>query len=378
MPPERNSRPVSVAFQPLTSLLGYAPIDELRSGRATLEELHRVLQLRLEHYVEVDQPLVLISQLGRCGGTLLSQLFDGHPQCHAHPHELHIGHPRKEAWPQLDPTADADELFAILRETRGERRFWQGYDKAARKFVSYDGESRETHPFMLVPSLQRRLFHLLVSEVYEVSSERDVLDCYMTSYFNAWLDYQLLYAGTQRWITGFVPQLAWGEGRERFFTAYPDGRLIVCLRDPLSWYASAKAYNPVRFGEVAEADGLWVRGAEEIVAAKREGGDAVFVVGFEDLLLDPERTMRSIAGYLEIDFSPALCAPTFNGRPIQAGSSFPVTRHGVLTEPLERHRDVLTPQEIEHLESRTSALYEEARSLKDSPAPRRSRASVQG
>jgi len=41
-----------------------------------------------EHVSPVTSPLVLISQIQRSGGSLLSQLFDGHPEVHAHPHEL--------------------------------------------------------------------------------------------------------------------------------------------------------------------------------------------------------------------------------------------------------------------------------------------------
>ena len=55
------------------------------------EEYAELVPQRLEHLVPVTDPLVLVSQIQRSGGTLLSQLFDGHPECHAHPHELKIG-----------------------------------------------------------------------------------------------------------------------------------------------------------------------------------------------------------------------------------------------------------------------------------------------
>ena len=56
-----------------------------------VDEYRYLCQARLKHLVEVREPLVLISQIPRSGGTLLSQLFDGHPECHAHPGELEIG-----------------------------------------------------------------------------------------------------------------------------------------------------------------------------------------------------------------------------------------------------------------------------------------------
>jgi hypothetical protein len=64
--------------------------------------LRLAAKVRLEHAVPVREPLVLISQIQRSGGTLLLQLFDGHRQCHVDPYELKIGHPKKHNWPPLD------------------------------------------------------------------------------------------------------------------------------------------------------------------------------------------------------------------------------------------------------------------------------------
>ena len=52
-------------------------------------------QLRLRHAPPVHEPMLLISQVQRSGGTLLAQLFDGHPECLAHPYELKWGRPLK-------------------------------------------------------------------------------------------------------------------------------------------------------------------------------------------------------------------------------------------------------------------------------------------
>jgi hypothetical protein len=45
-------------------------------------------------------PLLLISQLPRSGGSLFSQLLDGHPQLLVYPHEMRIGYPGKDTWPK--------------------------------------------------------------------------------------------------------------------------------------------------------------------------------------------------------------------------------------------------------------------------------------
>ena len=61
-----------------------------------LQDLRRMC---LEHISPVTSPLTLISQVRGCGGSLLSQLFDGHPELHVHPPELMIGYPEKHIWP---------------------------------------------------------------------------------------------------------------------------------------------------------------------------------------------------------------------------------------------------------------------------------------
>ncbi len=39
-----------------------------------------------------------------------------------------------------------------------------------------------------------------------ISSERDLLHCHFTSYANAWLDNQNLYAAPKRVVAGFWPR----------------------------------------------------------------------------------------------------------------------------------------------------------------------------
>src|SRR5215210_4381368 len=134
-----------------------APLPALEA--APREEFLALVEQRLRRPVEVHEPLVLISQIQRSGGTLLSQLLDAHPQLHAHPHELHIGYPRdKRDWPQLDLGEGPEQWFRALREAHVDRMLVDGYRKYARKWVQYEDERLETYPFLLLPSLQRRLF----------------------------------------------------------------------------------------------------------------------------------------------------------------------------------------------------------------------------
>jgi len=196
---------------------------------------------------------------------------------------------------------------------------------------------------------------------------RDVFDCYMTSYFNAWLDNRNLYEGDKRWVTAFAARLSHHpESVEGLFDTYPDGRLISIVRDPRSWYLSARGYRDIDpserrerdYGTIEAATALWVESSKAMLAARELYGDRFRAVVFEDLLTEPEATMRSLAAYLGIDYDPILIRPTFNGLPIKADSSFAVTGHGVSSEPLTRWRSRLQPEEIAYIEEHALPLYE--------------------
>jgi hypothetical protein len=327
---------------------------------ATWGEAERLFRSRREAIVTVDEPLILVSQVQRSGGTLVNTLLDGHPELHVHPYELHIGHPTKADWPVLDLTAGVDSWLHALREPRLERLFRDGYWKVG---TVADRSARSVLPFALPPSLVEHLFRLLCRE-RRARSQRDVIDRYLTAFFNAWLDNQGLRDHSKRWVAGFAPRVAWGNSRRRFFADYPDGRVVSCLRDPRAWYASASRFS-ARYADLEGAIKLWCHGATEMATAKRESPERVFVLTYETLVADPRRVMGVLADWLGISWHPILLTPTFNRLPTVANSSHTVDSTGVRTESLETWRSVLTSAETSAIEDRALTLDAEVRSLAD-------------
>ncbi len=318
------------------------------------DEYADLCRVRLDHLVHVREPLVLVSQVQRSGGTLLSQLFDGHPECHAHPSEIYIGHPRKWEWPPID-LADPGSWFELLYESPVELHLREGYVKEKEARDAGD----EVFPFLFLPALQRQVFDRCVAE-RPPATERDVLDCYFTSYFNAWLDNQNLYSGPKRVVTGFTPRLALEPGNaERFFSAYPDGTIVSIVRDPGGWYESARTYRSA-YGDVDEAIGLWAASARSALDAREQWGERVLVLTFEQLVLETETTMGLVADRIGITMSPELLVPTFNGRPVRANSSERGQAHGIVRERTEAYRDRLDPETIERIRQLAGDLYERA------------------
>jgi hypothetical protein len=333
------------------------PAPKHPSGSGLAGGLERGIELRRGTVVPVDQPLVLISQAQRSGGTLLARLFDGHPQCHVHPHELHIGDRRPHVWPELSLDDGPSRWFAALEEPFLRTMFSKGRRAVPlKKQASKPGEVH--YPFFLPPAFQRQVFLDEVERRAPITSEREILDCYMTSLFNAWLDNQSLCGSDKRWVVAFSPRRAWGDGLEKLFELYPEGRLISILRDPLSWLASAQTRSPATEAEVHI--GMWKRSVGEMLEASRRHGERVRIVRFEALVLDTEAPMRSLAEFLDIRFDIQLTAPTFNRYPMGPNSSYELSGTGVATESLDRYQQVLSSEQQDLVRRECEPVHQEA------------------
>lgn len=319
-------------------------------GKRALLDLARIAEQRLAGDL-ITQPLVLVSQVQRSGGTLLSQLLDGHPECHAHPHELKIGSAGKGTWPALDLAAAPEAWYDELHEGTIETAFRDGYAKPG-LVARRTGAEFERFPLLLPTALLRALFLRLVAE-HRPSTQRGVLDCYMTAFFRAWLDNHNLYQGPKRVVTAFRPALAISAAQVgAFFADYPDGTLVSIVREPCSWFASAARHAPERFGDLEAGLACWVQSVESVAAARERHGDRVIVLAYESLVRDTERVLRQLAQRIGIAFAPSLLVPTFNGMPIRPNSSFPNGLGGVRPEAADR-RAQLDPATVRAIEERT-------------------------
>jgi hypothetical protein len=309
--------------------------------------LAHLLDERLRRLVPVRQPLFLISQAQRSGGTLLLRLLDGHPECHVVPFQLR----------GFDEAAklsfdEPEQAWQALYDPKLVERFHRGHRQRKHDVL----RDEEVFPFRLQPELQRALYDACTAEVDEPAT-RDFFDCYFTSYFNAWVDYRNFRSGAKRWLVGFEPGIARSPSRRRAVRRlYPEGRVVSIVRDPWGWYASARRWEP-RWNDRERAMNHWCRvGGSTLKWRRRNRGD-VRVLTFEELLTETEQTMRKLAAWLELEFRPELLVPTFNGQPIGANTSFSDVATEVSKRPLERAQDELDADDFAYIELRAGELY---------------------
>jgi hypothetical protein len=301
----------------------------------------------------VAAPLALISQIQRSGGTLLSQLFDGHSELHAHPHELKIGYPTKYTWPKLDLKDAPNRWLETLFEYSVLSHFKKGYKKEKKRDDAF--------LFLFLPSVQKEIFLDYLGSPGSLTF-RDVFDAYMTSYFGAWLNNQNS-TGHKKFVTAFTAGLGMKkENMESFFETYPDGRLISLIRDPKNWYPSAIRHKPRICRDIQEGIDLWRKNVQAMIWNKEKYGDRVCIFTFEDLITKTKLVMRYLAEFLEIKFEDILLVPTFNKYPIRANTSFEAEQNGIINSTLQRYK-TLTREELEFIESMSEELYRQVLSL---------------
>jgi Sulfotransferase family len=300
----------------------------------------RHLRAHCDYLGRTDCPLVLISQIGRSGGTFLSQLFDHHPQLWSHPHELNIGKP-KWCWPELSAHQSAKDAFAALRQRKFADRFYRnGF---------YSKGSDQLHPILFDAKAHEALFIELCDP--PPATNRAWLDRYFASFFAAWLDYQRRYT-EKRFITAFASTLALShESMARFQRDYPDGFLISISREPLGWYASVKKLASRRgarayvdemshYAGFEQAEERYIANVEAMHRNRALFGERLILLDYDALSRETETTMRNLANLIGIDYHPILIKQTFNGVSTSPNTSFPSAGRA----------DALTPGEVVRIE----------------------------
>jgi hypothetical protein len=302
----------------------------------------------------IDTPLFLVSQIQRSGGSLLAQLFDGHPQLYAHPNEIRIGHPQYWDWPLLDPADDPQHWFELLRNDK-----WVKFAKVGLAKTGKNRLALDRYPFTFSEDEQRTVFLELVGS-RPVGRQREILNCYFTSFFRSWHEWRP--TGREVALAGFTPRLVMlPDSLARFRSDYDDGKLITIVRDPRSWYASWSRHKSGR-ADVRLEVAVWIQSAR--AARELVGGRDNSTLGliFEDLVLDPERVMRNVASFLGIEFLPSLLEPSFLGRPVLPNSSFRVSEYGI-NPAMARRENEISGDAREYIEAEALPLYEEIAEL---------------
>jgi hypothetical protein len=305
---------------------------------------------------EVKAPMILISEVQRSGGTLLSQLFDGHHNCLVHPSEIMINH-SKYIWPNIDMNNSCDIVFKLLK-LKEEHMIHKFLINRYSKLSAGRGEKIKTLPFCFDKKKFNYFFSMLCSSS-KPSTQREALNKYFSAYFFSWIDYQNLYT-KKKYVVGFTPRVNMMPNNvDLFFRDYNDGFLISLIRDPRDWYASAKLHS-LEYDSIDKSLDLWQLSVEQSIKNKEKYGSKVILINFESLLVNLDKTMKKLCTLIDLPFSNTLLNPTFNTMPIASVSSHRSST-GVNQDAIGRYKKKLSKNEITHIENRVIDIYESSK-----------------
>jgi hypothetical protein len=282
----------------------------------------------------------------------MNRLFDGHPQCFTYPSELALGGADKSVWPDLSTTGSAKAAFDLMTQ-RSLNWVTTSMVEGFRK--DGVGSSQAANCFVFNASDFQRVFNESLAH-HSKPSAREYLNAYHTAFFNCWVDNQVFYRPEKKFVVAFTPRVNFRpENYERYWECYPDGYWISVIRDPGSWYASARRHSG-RYHDFAEAIAVWRQSAEASLNLKRRFGDRTILLSFEGLVAQTEPCMRMICERTGLDWDPTLLVPSFNGVPVASNSSFS-GRKGIDVSATERtSEEFLSRAQQESLEELRSFL----------------------
>ncbi|GAB4474645.1 MAG: hypothetical protein Kow0088_10870 [Anaerolineales bacterium] len=133
---------------------------------------------------------------------------------------------------------------------------------------------------------------------------------------------------------------------EQIFRWWQNARCIHVIRDPRDNYATYRRKHPnltlERFSLMWNSS-FWAG----MMNQKKYGADRYLMIKYEDLVVNPDQTLRIIVEFLDIQDSPTLREPTKIGLRWTGNSMFKDRFEGISTAPIGRWRKELSPREEE-------------------------------
>ena len=255
----------------------------------------------------INNDLILIGQIQRSGGTLLSQLFDGHPELHNYTSELILTEPKWD-WSKKFNFSSIEQNPSLKQNI-----LTRNYEKLSIGKINYKTRNK----FIFNPFIEKKIF-----KSFKTKNLRSNFNAYFTAFFNAFINYKNNQNGKKKFITAFLPRFTiMDENVDLFFQIYPNGKLIIIIRDPRSWLISARKHS-AEYKDIAKSLALWKKICQNSLDFRKKYFEKIIIIKFDDLIKDTENTIRKICSKININFEESLLSPTFNSELINSDSSF--------------------------------------------------------
>jgi hypothetical protein len=274
-----------------------------------------------------DQRACFIAGQAKSGTTLLVALLDNHPELLVLPEETAYF---PTVLTKYGPRGRRAQFDHITKESLSNVLFG-GPCKWGKRDYSYFPTARFLQTF------EQMAFD-------PVNAERDLLVILLEAYA-AILGRSL--GSITRWVEKtpanrkYLPAI---------HTRFPHARVLVTMRDPRAIFAAQIALEKTRqLGTFSTYYCIshWRDVAKVVLRARDCSDTTLFVVPYEQLVLEPAKWMKQICAFLEIEYDPAIVlTPTKAGKFWEGNSATETAFFRISTEPLTRWQSDLSEEEI--------------------------------
>ena len=294
--------------------------------------------------VPVDQPMIWLNQMARCGGTMTLRLFDGHPEIHVHPR------PMPARWPQRTNEKNTQKVFDHFSL---QQYHMVGWTKAASNYLQ-----------SVVPIYFDQNWYSSIFRRFEFNSSRDLIDAASTARFNAWRNYQGLYGQKKYQLlhTTIWSHLNVTRNFSQFFNTFPDGYSLFLARSPEDWIASLSKLDQSNRPRKLKNRDDYIKEYIDILSMyfqvyEENNSDRMLLLEFDDFVNHPTEKITAICETIGISYNPCFETTTTNGVLLQANSSHVKSEKGA-PDPSVIGNGAVIREEL-----RGSALFSEASAL---------------
>ncbi len=293
---------------------------------------------------------ILINSQQRSGGSLLARMFDGHENLCVFPHEMRFSQ-AKDRLPPLEKfkTDDFEAVLSILN-TKGNLGVTKLFSKQQYENhnITFDYEK------FLVQFRQLwkkdELKSRTMGRAFLAEAE---------AFFRVVNDGRLWKGdGVIQYFVGHCAR-SWLIPADKIFKEFPDSYIIQPIRDPRALFASKKqGYNHVEKHSLDIIEIHMTQWINSIVQGFKNAvrySDRYCVIKYEDLISDPEATMRNLSEYIGISYDQVLTEPHYLGSSWKGNSAFGPT-HGIDKTRSNSWCNKLSEIEIRSIERITGCL----------------------
>ena len=281
----------------------------------------------------MENNIILLTGHRKCGTTLFLNLFDHHPKLCCYPWDLHL-------------------LFAYFPEFLKNNQRKNILLKRLETIICENVKDKIVK--FKLKHLDSNIFSQCFLNLLKNNSLDDPAHV-IRSLIKAWSRLVLEEDRSISVIKEVSSEIYAGE----LYDWFPNLKIIQLIRDPRDNYASLKSgvsnyYKKLGENENETLASLLHRGLLEMKLAlineNRFGADRYMVIRFEDLVSNPESSMRKVSSFIGIDFNKSMLQPTVCGFPTPGNNFDKINMFSVTNKNVSRWSNRITKKEAKIIE----------------------------